>query len=169
MLNEVWDERGYTESWFARQPPELALTIRLCATRLAQHDLWRFVKHEAGSEIGKMHAIVTDVAALKTALRALPFAFGGGGADGAWDAAERTFGLSVHIKHFAGWPDDKVQVHIDRVALWLPPVWWWCPPVPLAQMVRHWWHYNSYLDVAALVAIHNENGPARGGPESIES
>ena len=164
MNDALLARAGYTAAWFERAPPDVALTIRVCATKLLEHGLWDFVAREEDSAVGTMHVTVTDPAALRAALRVRGFAFGGGD-DGPWDASERTFGPSLHAKHFDGWPADKVQFHVDRAGLWLARAWWWFPPVPLVQMARHAWHYESYRDVrtlARLVGLDQQSAGADG-------
>ncbi|MEM8882901.1 MAG: hypothetical protein AAGD14_02390 [Planctomycetota bacterium] len=62
--------------------------------------------------MGNFHFRCLDVAAFRARLAALGFR-ARDRPDGAWDAREPVARFSLHVKHFAGWPDDRLQAHID--------------------------------------------------------
>ncbi|MDH3592464.1 MAG: hypothetical protein OER88_11325, partial [Planctomycetota bacterium] len=99
--------RGYTVAWLESRDPALRTTIHNCAAKLREHDLWRFVRAEADSDVGTMHFLATDVDALKRSLG--PRFTRPAASDEEWESSERCFSASLHLKHFRGWPRDKVQ------------------------------------------------------------
>lgn len=138
------------EARLAAGDPLLGLTVRVVHARMAPLGLWRFVAREDGSGVGTFHFRCDHVAALRAELAGRADFRAPPGKDGRWEASERAFGLSLHLKHFAGWPEDKIQAHVDRYGAWLPGNWRWLLPVQLYQWLRHWAAYDSYRDVERL-------------------
>jgi hypothetical protein len=64
------------------------------------------------AERGNHHFRCPDVAGFRAALAELGFRMRER-TGGAWDAREPVARLSLHCKHFAGWPEDLVQAHVD--------------------------------------------------------
>ena len=71
-----------------------------------------FVGNEEPAEAGNLHFRCPDVLGLRARLDDLGFLLRVRGG-GAWDAREPVKRLSLHIKHFAGWPADLMQAHLD--------------------------------------------------------
>ncbi len=147
---------GYDQDWYAEHP-SLRATILLVSYRLRATGLWRFVGREDGSTQGCLHFRATDVDALREALaREARFTTPGHGAR--WQSRERRFTATVHLKHFRGWPLDRIQAHLDLAGL--PQRWWWwlVPPAPAALWLRHALHYSSYRDTRGLCRALERRG-----------
>jgi len=143
------ESRGYTAEWMASQDEAVRVTVEILHRKLSGLDLWRFVSREWKTKRGRLQFECDDVPGLKTKLIELGFTRPADSTK-AWESSERAPKLSLHMKHFDGWEDNKVQAHIDRAGFWLARKWWWFPPYPLAQMLHHFFHYKSYLDVERL-------------------
>lgn len=139
---------GYDARWYADNPA-LRATVLLVSHRLRAARLWRFVGREDGSTTGCLHFRAARVEALRSSL-AGDARFTARGDPAQWHARERRLTAALHLKHFRGWPPDRVQAHLDLAGL--PQRWWWwlAPPVPAAMWIRHAVHYSSYLDVDRL-------------------
>ena len=106
--------------------------------KLDSYDLLRFVAAEEPADPGNFHFVCTDVDALRAALVVHGFRLRDRAA-GAWDARERTARASLHLKHFAGWPDERIQAHIDPYGI--GGVW---------TTLMHLYDYNGYRDVERI-------------------
>jgi hypothetical protein len=156
--------RGYDEAWLAAAGEAKRRTVRNLHAKLASLGLWRFVGREDDTERGNLHFRCSDVAGLRAAARRLRFA-SRNRADGYWEEREkRAFG-SLHLKHFPGWPDDKVQAHVDRFGFWLRWWWWLAFPVPVAWMLLHLAVPESYRRVDRIRRILVRQGILRVPPE----
>ncbi len=158
---------GYDDAWFLGATPEMRQTVLNCRYKMG--DLWRFVAREDGSEPGKLHFRCTDVEALRAALQTSPSRlradalrrgkpFRLSEKNGRWEASERTFGPSLHLKHFAGWDDDRVQAHVDPFGAYVRRRWWFTLVVPLIQLARHGLHLKGYLDVFDVARRLGDDG-----------
>jgi hypothetical protein len=74
-----------------------------------------------------------------------------------WDSAEKRATGALHLKHFKGWPVNKVQAHIDQAGNWLGDklLWWAGQPV---TGLRHLAAYDSYSDVFGIRNILLQQG-----------
>lgn len=145
-------DRGYDLAWWNSAPPLLRETVWTLRARLRALDLWRFVKQEYDSEVGALDVRCTDVAALKAALIAQGFTRPRT-RRGRWEAAERRAIAALHVKHFAGWAVDRIQLHVDPIGLHLPWRWWCLPLAPPIQALRHWRDYDGYRDIRRVRAL----------------
>ncbi len=139
--------------------PQLHKTIRLLTHRLRAVGLWRFVEAEEGSSLGCLHARVHDPQALRRALSARPD-FTAPKQGPGWESRHRRHTCALHIKHFRGWPADRLQFHLDLAGLPHRRWWWLCPPLPAALLLRHGLHYRSYRDVDRLWRVMERRGEA---------
>jgi hypothetical protein len=149
VTEDALASRGYTDAWFVAQPEAVRTTVRVLHRKLASLDLWRFVAQEWRTEVGVLQFTCADVAELRARVGALGFRCAGP-SSGRWEASERRFRFALHLKHFDGWPEDKVQAHVDPFGAWLPRAWWLFPPVPLVQLLLHRLTYDGYRDVGRL-------------------
>jgi len=97
-----------------------------------------FVGNEEPAEAGNLHFRCPDVLGLRARLDDLGFLLRVRGG-GAWDAREPVKRLSLHIKHFAGWPADRIQAHVDP----------WGVGGPLVALL-HLLNYNGYRDTERI-------------------
>jgi hypothetical protein len=71
-----------------------------------------FVGARLDSKVGNFHFLCTDVDGLLLRLREMGWVFEGD-RKGRWHLREPVARLSLHIKHFRGWPPDQLQAHVD--------------------------------------------------------
>jgi len=105
--------------------------------KIARLDLEKFVGDEEPADVGNFHFRCPDVAGLRARLSELGFRARQKG--DAWDAREPVQRLSLHFKHFAGWPFDRMQAHIDP----------WGVGGPLTKLM-HLLDYNGYRDTERI-------------------
>jgi len=81
-----------------------------------------FVGERLESEVGNFHFICADVDSLLAHVRNLGWKFEGDRA-AHWHLREPVGRLSLHIKHFDGWPADQLQAHVDLFGM-VDPISW---------------------------------------------
>ena len=75
-----------------------------------------------------------------------------------WTSAARSVG-ALHFKHFPGWPENKVQAHIDPYGARLhSDLWFLVPVVPLGQLLAHLADPTGYTEVFRVRALLLEQG-----------
>ena len=123
-------------------------------------NLWKYVTRRDTTPVGCLEFITDNVVTLRKALTdradfTLP-----GDSLVSWQCREKRASGALHFKHFSGWPQSKVQAHIDRVGLgfgggWSPPVLGpiIMGPGHLADYCRHGWE-----DVFGIRKILLEQG-----------
>lgn len=156
---EALSRSGHGAEWFDACDPVLQLTVVNLHVKLRALGLWRFVARESASGPGCLHFETDDLDGLKAALRAEPWMSNPADTrDGYWQSRELRASCALHLKHFDGWPTDRIQAHIDHSGLWLRWWWWLLPAVPLMQLVRHALGYHSYRDVAGVRRLLERQG-----------
>ena len=152
---------GWDAAWFASQAsePVLRLTVVILYVKLKGLTLWQFVGKESGSQRGCLHFLCPSVDALKAALRERDDFTDPQDSAQSWDSRERRAEGALHFKHFEGWPEAKVQAHIDPRGLLLhSDLWWIVPVVPLAQMLAHAADPTGYREVYRIRSLLLEQG-----------
>ena len=149
--------RGYDAAWYGSAVDKLRLTLLNLYVKLMSLSLWRFVAREVDSELGSLQFLCADLPGLLAALRRLRFTRPDPEAD-YWDAREKRLSGALHLKHFHGWPEAKLQAHIDRTGFTLRWWWWLLPPVALLVMLFHAAEPRSYQDVVRIRRMLLEQG-----------
>ena len=90
--------------------------------KLAALGLEPFVGERVESDVGNLHFVCTDVDGLIDRLRNMGWKFEGE-RSGRWHMREPVARLSLHIKHFAGWPPRQLQAHVDLFGVVGPLTW----------------------------------------------
>lgn len=103
---------GFDAAWFASQPEMIRLSVLNLYVKLKAVGLWHFVARNAGSDSQSLTFRATDVHELKRALRARRD-FTDADPGQPWQSREYQTKGQLHFKSFAGWPEDRVQAHID--------------------------------------------------------
>jgi hypothetical protein len=143
--------KGYDEEWFDGTDDARRLTALNLYVKLSGLGLWNYVGSEDDSKPGILEFICSDVKGFKDTLRSRADFTSPEKSMDDWSSREMKASGSLHIKHFEGWPESKVQAHIDRHGLLLASKWWWLLPfVPLTQMLIHGLTYYSYEDVYGI-------------------
>ena len=109
--------------------------------KLDGFDLLRFVASPEPAGPGNFHFACNDTAAFRAALVVHGFRLRDR-AGGAWDARERVARASLHIKHFVGWPEERMQAHIDPYGIggaWI--------------LIMHLLDYNGYRDAERILRL----------------
>jgi hypothetical protein len=154
--------RGYDAGWFASHHDEDRLTVLTLYVKLSGLGLWSLVGREVDSSVGALQFACSDVQALKRALREHKDFTRPEDSALEWSCRERRAIGSLHFKHFKGWPDDKVQAHIDPQGLLLSSdLFWLLPVLPLGQMLLHALNYWEYKNVGRVRALLIEQGAPR--------
>jgi hypothetical protein len=117
---------------------DLEIGVENCRAKLKTHGLLAFVGREEASPLGTYHFHCTDPDAFRARLKVLDFT-PPGRPEGRWESRERVPVASLHIKHFDGWPADKLQAHIDPHGIG-----------GLIRWLRHVCDYNGYRDVRRI-------------------
>ncbi|PWB58134.1 MAG: hypothetical protein C3F18_03015 [Nitrosomonadales bacterium] len=139
--------RYYDQEWFESHDDISRLTVLNMYVKLKGTNLWRFVASESGTGPGTLDFVCTDITGLKNDLRNRDDFTSPEESPAEWSSREMSSRGSLHFKHFKGWPETKVQAHIDQYGLLLRSKWWWLLPiVPLIQMAIHGLTYESYKD-----------------------
>lgn len=143
---------GFDEAWFGAHTPQDGLAVVNNYAKLRAYSLWRFVEAEVEVSSGCLDFVCNDVDGLKAALSgSATFSTPGSRAE-VWTSRELVRRCALHFKHFEGWPNAHVQVHIDGHGSRLRWWWWLLPPMILWQLLRHLQHYESYRDVETSFA-----------------
>ena len=138
-VREALASRGIDETWWSSRDDVLRQTVLNLYGKLVLHGLWRFVAREDDSGPGAFHFEATDVVALRAHLKMdAAFTAPSGRGDG-WQSRERSAKGTLHFKHFDGWPEGRVQAHVDAVGLGLSCGLWLTGVAPVVQLVRHCW------------------------------
>lgn len=146
-------ERGYDRAYFAAAPAPLRQTIKNVYAKMAALGLFRYVGQESESAIGCLQFRCPDLDGFRGALVQRGFSRPQP-QGGFWDCRERRARCSLHIKHFAGWPEDRVQAHIDVFGVWPKQARWWLfPPLPAGLPLLHLLTPRSYLDQDRIARI----------------
>jgi hypothetical protein len=90
--------------------------------KLTASGLDGFVGERLDSDVGNFHFVCTDVDALIAHVREMGWELEGDRA-ARWHLREPVARLSLHIKHFDGWPPDRLQAHIDPYGVVGPLTW----------------------------------------------
>jgi hypothetical protein len=125
----------------AEMGPRTHLGVVNVYRRMRGLGLWQFVGREDDSTLGNVHFRCTSVPALLAATRALGFT-APRSQSGFWQVRQRVAHLALHLKHFDGWPDDKLQAHIDPIGVGGPLVW-----------IRHVLDWGGYRDVERIARM----------------
>jgi len=162
---------GYDAAWFAgqAQAPIMRLTVLNLYVKLKGMQLWQFVAKESDSQPGCLHFLGSAVHELKAALRERDEFTDPQDAMDSWDSREKRADGALHFKHFSGWPEAKVQAHIDPHGLLLhSPLWWLMPVIPLGQMLAHAADPTGYTEVYTIRDLLLDQGwdkaPLTGKP-----
>lgn len=108
------ERTGHGAAWFANARPTLQLTVLNLHAKLTALDLWQFVARESDSSCGCLHFETDDLDALRQRLRRdRRFTRPANNPRGYWQARELRASGALHLKHFAGWPPNRIQAHID--------------------------------------------------------
>jgi hypothetical protein len=110
---------SYGHDWFDTQSDGVRLTVLNLYVKLTGMDnLWRFVQKRDSTPVGCLEFLSSNVEALKQALgRRSDFTTPDSSAT-AWETREKRATYALHFKHFQGWPQGKVQAHIDKIGLY---------------------------------------------------
>ena len=144
--------RGFTGDWFRSAGPEVELTVLLARSRLSEHGLWRFVVADAETTVGRFQFACEDVAGLKAALIRAGFTRPADG-DGRWESREVRVRAALHLKHFDGWPPDRIQAHIDPWGLAVPAAFWLTVLGPPVVALLHALSPDGYRNVDRIRRI----------------
>jgi hypothetical protein len=164
---------GCGEGWFDGQEERIRLTVLILYVKLHGARLWPFVGRRHATSPGSFEFAAADASGLRHELRSRRD-FRVRGTTAVWDALEKRATGALHLKHFRGWPAERVQAHVDAAGLWLrhPTLWWAGLPI---TGLRHLAAYRSYRDVHRLRRILLDQGCDRAlllgaaGPESFAS
>ena len=140
--------KGFDERGFAARSTRDGLAIVNNYAKLRVYSLWDLVESEVCVSSGCLDFRCADVEALRATL-VRSKAFSNPGPLAAWSSRELVRTSSLHFKHFEGWPQDQVQVHVDRHGSKLRGWWWLFPPLVAWQLLLHLQDYESYRDVHA--------------------
>ena len=99
-----------------------ALGVANVRRKLSALGLDGFVGEPLDSEVGNFHFVCLDVDGLLGRLADLGWKFEGE-REGRWHLREPVARLSLHIKHFDGWPASRLQAHIDPFGVVGPVTW----------------------------------------------
>lgn len=151
--------RGYTQTWYDSKPPNIRLTILNIYVKLKGLELWNFVGNESGTDLGRMVFASSDTAGLKRTLTDRDDFTSPEESELEWSSREMRVSGALHFKHFAGWPKNQVEAHIDQIGLLMLSKWWWLIfPVPLIVMAAHGLSQESYKDVEGIRDILIDQG-----------
>ncbi len=149
--------KGYDKSWFdaRRGDNSIRLTVLNLYVKLRGLNLWNHVGREIDKKAGALQFSASDVHALKNVLNNRDDFTSPEDSPDKWSSREKRASGSLHFKHFRGWPEEKVQAHIDQAGLLLrSPAWWLTLVVPLVQMGRHLveylFGYDDFTDVFGI-------------------
>lgn len=153
---------GWDRAWANEATPEARLAAVLVFARLDALGLGVRVHRAHRAYAGGLEFEVDDLGALREGIArqsgrlTLPVRPVLGRA--LWHAREQTEGVALHLKHFRGWPDARVQAHLDAVGL----------PGPTATLRRralarigHAWAWRSYRQPWRLRAALLREAPQR--------
>jgi len=103
-------------------PDRQALGVATVRCKLSALGFDGFVGEQLDSKVGNFHFLCIDVDGLLAHVAALGWRFEGE-REGRWHLREPVARLSLHIKHFDGWPADQLQAHIDPFGVVGPVTW----------------------------------------------
>jgi len=132
---------GIDDAWVREHGPRVRLGVANVYRKMSALGLWEFVRREHDSDLGNLHFRCVSVPGLIARLAELGFTRARPGS-GFWQSRERVTRLSLHIKHFEGWPDDKLQAHIDPSGIGGPWAW-----------LRHAVDAKGYRDVERIARM----------------
>ena len=169
LLTQVeLSSKGYDKSWFDTRSSNnsIRLTVLNLYVKLRGiqgKNFWNFVGKEIDSKTGALQFNASDVHGLKTALKDRDDFTSPEDSPEEWSSREKRADGSLHFKHFWGWPEKKVQAHIDQAGLLLRSAAWWLTiVVPLVQMGRHGVEYlfdhDDFTDVFGIRDILLDQG-----------
>ena len=145
-------DRGFGRTFFLSATPRLRRTVLNTFAKLSALGLWQFVGRNSGTTDGSLNFCCPDLEGLQAALARLGFTRPKG-KRGFWESRERRAFCPVHVKHFVGWPVNRVQVHIDVFSATLKARWWAVPPLPAGLVVLHGLTQRSYLEQDLIARI----------------
>jgi len=156
------EDKGYSGDWFDRQSAECRLTILNLYVKLRGMHFWEHIRgimiDETNQFPGRLNFFVRDVRALKQDLRSRwNFRDPEASDTEKWDSAEKRVTGALHFKHFAGWPQDKVEAHIDQAGVWLGSKLFFWAGLPVT-LIRHGLTLDSYQDPFGIRTILLEQG-----------
>lgn len=156
---------GWDAEWFARQAaaPIMRLTVLNLYVKLKGLSLWQFVGKESESQPGCLHFLASALPELKATLRERDEFTDPQDSPDSWDSREKRGDGALHFKHFTGWPEEKVQAHIDPHGLLLHnPLWWLMPVIPLGQLLAHAADPTGYTEVYTIRELLLDQGWDKG-------
>jgi hypothetical protein len=107
------EPRGFKKEWFESSHDDVRMSVLNLYVKLKALGLWHFVERDAGSDSESLTFTCTDIHEFKRALRARGDFTSPEATSDSWESREyRTVG-QIHFKHFEGWPENRVQSHID--------------------------------------------------------
>jgi hypothetical protein len=137
-------EPNYNRTWFDHLSEERRLTVLTLYVKLSGLKFWPHIMELADVAPGRLHFHCCNTDALKAELTRRTDFVSPAASKEDWSSAEMRAVGSLHFKHFPGWPENKVQAHIDHF-------WGW-------TTVPHWFTYSSYKDPFRARAILLEQG-----------
>lgn len=139
---------GLDQREFDSRPSAVRASILNARLAMVRLGLWHLVANERGSNPGNFEFDATDMDTLLRELaRREDFTGPRQSRSGFWQSRQKVPIMSLHIKHFAGWPPRRVQVHVDRYGLHPRGLWWLVAP---ALLVAHILDYNGYKEVESI-------------------
>ena len=149
--------RNYDETWFDKQEDSIRLTVLNLYVKLSGMNLWRYVFRRDTTSHGCLEFFTNNVRLLKQDLtNRWNFRSPEDSMD-EWDSAEKRVTGALHLKHFKGWLENKVQAHIDQAGNWLGDQAFWWAGQPVTGL-RHLASYDSYRDVFGIRNILLQQG-----------
>lgn len=117
--------------------------------------LWAFVIRAVEPDhAGNFHFLCANIEAFQHALRRAGFTEPE--IDGEfWQSRQPIERLSLHVKHFAGWPSGKLQAHLDPVGIVETTLW-----KRLSTGLRHLLGYRGYRNVEKIRSMMEADGYA---------
>ncbi|MDX9719347.1 MAG: hypothetical protein RBU37_01275 [Myxococcota bacterium] len=148
MQREELASVGICGARYAGCEAPLQLTFLCIHAQLKLLELWRFIAREDGSSQGCLH--FRSKPGLRAWLQQHPTFHCSALGPRGWQARQRRLRFALHLKQFSGWPEDRVQAHIDPVGGHFPWWTWLLPGVPASLLLWHLWDFNGYLDVERI-------------------
>ena len=102
--------------------PRVDLGVANVRRKLTAIGLDEFVGERLDSDVGNFHFVCTDVDGLLARVGEMGWEREGGPGMH-WHVREPVARLSLHIKHFDGWPPEQLQAHIDLFGVVGPLSW----------------------------------------------
>ena len=148
---------NYGQGCFDQQADSIRMTVLNLFVKLRGMHLWQFVTLRSTTSISCLEVTASKIKTLKQELTNRWNFRTPEDSMKEWDSPEKRATGSLHFKHFNGWPNNKVQAHIDQAGLWLGHRELWWAGIPVTGP-RHLANYDSYQDVFGIRDILLEQG-----------